>query len=44
MPHCDVLVVAGTHGNELNAPWLLEQWDRNPVSYTHLTLPTICSV
>ena len=19
MPHCDVLVVAGTHGNELNA-------------------------
>lgn len=22
-----VLVVAGTHGNEVNAPWLLEQWD-----------------
>ena len=21
-----VLVVAGTHGNEVNAPWLLEQW------------------
>ena len=30
MPHCDVLVVAGTHGNELNAPWLLEQWERDP--------------
>ena len=32
MPHCDVLVVAGTHGNELNAPWLLEQWDRDPAA------------
>ena len=30
MTSCDVLVVAGTHGNELNAPWLLEQWDRQP--------------
>jgi len=27
-----VLVVAGTHGNELNAPWLLEQWQRDPAS------------
>ena len=26
----DVLVVAGTHGNELNAPWLLEQWALQP--------------
>ena len=26
----DVLVVAGTHGNELNAPWLLEQWGLQP--------------
>ena len=21
-----VLVLAGTHGNEVNSPWLLEQW------------------
>jgi aspartoacylase len=25
-----VLVVAGTHGNERNAPWLLEQWRQQP--------------
>ena len=25
-----VLVVAGTHGNEVNAPWLLQQWQANP--------------
>jgi aspartoacylase len=25
-----VLVVAGTHGNERNAVWLLERWRRNP--------------
>jgi aspartoacylase len=25
-----VLVVAATHGNERNAPWLLEQWQRQP--------------
>ncbi|MFY8150273.1 MAG: aspartoacylase [Prochlorococcaceae cyanobacterium] len=25
-----VLVVAGTHGNERNAPWLLAAWRRNP--------------
>ena len=25
-----VLVVAGTHGNEINGPWLLEQWASNP--------------
>ena len=25
-----LLVVAGTHGNERNAPWLLEQWRRRP--------------
>ena len=30
MAASDVLVVAGTHGNELNAPWLLQQWDRQP--------------
>ncbi|WP_413442285.1 aspartoacylase [Synechococcus sp. MIT S1220] len=26
----DVLVVAGTHGNEVNAPWLLDQWQQHP--------------
>ena len=30
MAASDVLVVAGTHGNELNAPWLLQQWNRQP--------------
>ncbi|MEB3270749.1 MAG: aspartoacylase [Synechococcus sp.] len=25
-----VLVVAGTHGNEINAPWLLDHWRRQP--------------
>ncbi|MFZ9849216.1 MAG: aspartoacylase [Vulcanococcus sp.] len=25
-----LLVVAGTHGNERNAPWLLEQWRQRP--------------
>ncbi len=25
-----VLVVAGTHGNERNAPWLLQQWRQRP--------------
>ena len=25
-----VLVVAGTHGNEINGPWLLEQWASYP--------------
>jgi aspartoacylase len=25
-----ILVVAGTHGNECNAPWLLQQWRRQP--------------
>lgn len=27
-----VLVVAGTHGNERNAPWLLEHWQAHPDS------------
>ncbi|BEV36140.1 aspartoacylase [Synechococcus sp. M16CYN] len=30
MATCDVLIVAGTHGNEINAPWLLEQWAHQP--------------
>ena len=30
MTSCGVLVVAGTHGNEVNAPWLLQQWQANP--------------
>lgn len=25
-----VLVVGGTHGNEINGPWLLDQWDQHP--------------
>ncbi len=25
-----VLLVAGTHGNEINAPWLFDQWSRQP--------------
>ena len=25
-----VLLVAGTHGNELNAPWLFDAWQRDP--------------
>lgn len=29
MTTCGVLVVAGTHGNEVNAPWLLQQWQNN---------------
>ncbi len=24
-----MLLVAGTHGNEINAPWLFDQWDNN---------------
>jgi len=30
MSSCGVLVVAGTHGNEVNAPWLLQQWQACP--------------
>ena len=30
MSSCGVLVVAGTHGNEVNAPWLLQQWQARP--------------
>ena len=30
MAASDVLVVAGTHGNELNALWLLQQWNHQP--------------
>ena len=30
MSSCGVFVVAGTHGNEVNAPWLLQQWQANP--------------
>ncbi len=29
-----VLVVAGTHGNERNAPWRMEQWRRQPSALT----------
>ena len=30
MTASDVLLAAATHGNELNAAWLLEQWQHNP--------------
>tara|TARA_Y100001968_G_C19438502_1_gene761164 strand:- start:770 stop:1687 length:918 start_codon:yes stop_codon:yes gene_type:complete len=29
MSGIQVLLVAGTHGNELNAPWLFHQWKKN---------------
>ena len=42
------LAVAGTHGKTTTAPWWPIFSTRAttdvPVSYTHLTLPTICSV
>jgi aspartoacylase len=34
-----VLVVAGTHGNERNAPWLLEHWQSDPTSLATHGLP-----
>ena len=39
----DVLVVAGTHGNEVNAPWLIERWQRDPsvMATAGLTLRTV---
>ncbi len=30
MSETQVLVVAGTHGNEINAPWLFNQWHAHP--------------
>jgi aspartoacylase len=33
-----VLVVAGTHGNERNAPWLLQHWRLQPSSLAHAGL------
>ncbi|MGB5133780.1 MAG: aspartoacylase [Prochlorococcaceae cyanobacterium] len=35
MPPPAVLVVAGTHGNERNAPWLLQHWQRHPDQLAH---------
>ena len=29
MSGVQVLLVAGTHGNEINAPWLFDQWENN---------------
>tara|TARA_Y100001968_G_scaffold181095_1_gene165840 strand:+ start:77 stop:994 length:918 start_codon:yes stop_codon:yes gene_type:complete len=29
MSGIQVLLIAGTHGNELNAPWLFHQWNQN---------------
>ena len=30
MSNIQVLLVAGTHGNEINAPWIFDQWEQNP--------------
>ena len=30
MSELKVLLIAGTHGNEINAPWLFEQWSKYP--------------
>ena len=30
MTRCDVLVVGGTHGNEINGAWLVDQWREQP--------------
>ncbi len=30
MKSLQVLLVAGTHGNEINAPWLIDQWAKSP--------------
>ena len=30
MAGCDVLVVGGTHGNEVNGAWLVDQWREQP--------------
>ena len=39
MTRSGVLVVAGTHGNEVNAPWLLQQWQANPALIDAAGLP-----
>ena len=30
MSSFQLLLVAGTHGNEINAPWLFDQWNKKP--------------
>ena len=30
MANPQILFIAGTHGNEMNAPWLFNQWIKNP--------------
>lgn len=39
MEQGQVLVVAGTHGNERNAPWLMQQWREQPQLLEHCQLP-----
>ncbi len=39
-----VLVVAGTHGNERNAVWLLRQWRRNPALLDRSGLELVLSL
>jgi aspartoacylase len=39
MAKAQVLVVAGTHGNERNAPWLMEQWRHRPALLATAGMP-----
>ena len=42
--HVRALAAAAIHELVINHAWLGQQIEDYPVSYTHLTLPTICSV
>ncbi len=39
-----VLVVAGTHGNEINAPWLIDAWRRDPSHRGHSDLALVLAI
>ena len=39
-----VLLVTGTHGNEINGPWLFEQWMKNPKLINDFDLKNIKEV
>ena len=40
----DAISAQGAGADHLGEPWALPVQESKPVSYTHLTLPTICSV
>ena len=42
--NCQVLANSGTYANAKCPLPVAKAWDHQAVSYTHLTLPTICSV